>query len=163
MRLEAVWGGAKNHHRQRHQPGLVGLAIIHICAYLPPMNCTHTSHQWTALEFATVSLVGKMAVDGISPGDCPPACEVGHERLGAAERCDCPSRGLWRMHDFLCMPAAASRIGPGCTQKWRHWLATQLQSLESNRQQGCRATQADRLSEAHVQEAFRAGGRTPGM
>ena len=39
VRLEAVWAGAKNHQRQRHQPGLVGVAIIHICAYSPPMNC----------------------------------------------------------------------------------------------------------------------------
>ncbi len=39
VRLEAVSAGAKNHQRQRHQPGLVGVAIIHICAYSPPMNC----------------------------------------------------------------------------------------------------------------------------
>ncbi len=40
VRLETGWAGVKNHHRQRHQPGFVGVAIIHICAYSPPMNCT---------------------------------------------------------------------------------------------------------------------------
>ena len=66
MRLEAVWAGAKNHQRQRHQPGLEGVAIIHIWAYSPPMNCTERLISESSPELAMIeTLVPQTMLDSL--------------------------------------------------------------------------------------------------
>ena len=71
VRLEAVWGGAKNHQRQRHQPGLEGVAIIHIWAYSPPMNCNQRLISEPSQKLAILEKLMPSDKAGQLEGDSP--------------------------------------------------------------------------------------------
>ena len=86
VRLEAVWGGAKNHQRQRHQPGLEGVAIIHIWAYSPPINCNQRLISEASRKLAILENLMPSDKAGQIAEDTPrTACLPLH--MGTCDRC----------------------------------------------------------------------------